>query len=85
MEKMMDMLKSTAKKAAEILLDVVKKTAETTTKLLAKGSGKAIGFVGGKVNKFAADNKQTLLLIGMAVSAAAMLTSGVFYLLGRKK
>lgn len=85
MEKMMDLFKSTAQKAAKILLDVVKKTAETTTKLLAKGSGKAIGFVGGKVNQFVADNKQPLLLVATCVSAAAMLTSGVFYLLGRKK
>lgn len=85
MEKMMDLLKNTAQKAAEILLDVVKKTAETTTKLLAKGSGKAAAFVGGKVKKAAQDYRQPLLLAAMAVSAAAMLVSGVFYLLGRKK
>lgn len=85
MKKIMVMLKSTAQKATEALLTVVKKTAEITTKLLAKGSGKAIEFVGGKVNKFVADKKQPLLLVATCVSAAVMLVSGVFYLLGRKK
>lgn len=85
MENVMSFLKDLAKKAAGFLLCVVKKTATTTTKLLAKGSGKAVEFVGGKVSKAAKDYKQPLLLVAMAVSAAAMLTSGVFYLLGRKK
>lgn len=85
MENVMPFLKGAAESAAEFLLGVVKKTAQTTTKLLAKGSGKAVQFVGGKVNRFAADNKQILLLVAMAVSAAAMVVSGVFYLLGRKK
>lgn len=85
MENVMSFLKDMAKKAADFLLCVVKTTATSTTKLLAKGSGKAAAFVGGKVKKVAVDYKQPLLLVAMAVSAAAMLTSGVFYLLGRKK
>lgn len=85
MEKVMDFVKCTAEKAGEFLLGVVKKTATATTKLLAKGSGKAASFVGGKVSKFVADKKQPLLLVATCVSAVAMLTSGVFYLLGRKK
>ena len=85
MEKVMDFLKCTAEKAGKFLLGVVKKTATTTTKLLAKGSGKAVEFVGGKVSKFAADKKQPLLLVATCVSAVAMLVFGIFYLLGRKK
>ena len=85
MEKVMDFVKCTAEKAGEFLLGVVKKTATTTTKLLAEGGSKAAGFVGGKVSKFVADKKQPLLLVATCVSAAAMLASGVFYLLGRKK
>ncbi len=85
MENVMSFLKDMAKKAADLLLCVVKKTATTTTKLLAKGSGKAAEFMGGKVSEVAKNYKQPLLLVAMVVSAAAMLTSGVFYLLGRKK
>ena len=85
MEKVMSFLINSAKKAADFLLCVVKKTAAATAKLLAKGGGKAIQFAGGKVSKFVSDNRQPLLLASMIISAAAMLLSGVFYLLGRRK
>ena len=85
MENVMSFLKELTKKAADCLLGIVKKTAAITTKLLAKGGGKALEFVGGKVNKFVTNKKQPLLLVATCVSAAAMMVSGVFYLLGRKK
>ncbi|MDO4810390.1 MAG: hypothetical protein Q3985_00465 [Eubacteriales bacterium] len=85
MEKVKYFLKNAAIQTAEFLLDIVKKTVATTTRLLAKGSGKLVKFAGAKVKQFAAVNKQPLLFAAMIVSAAAMVVSGVFFLLGRKK
>ena len=85
MEKVISFFREAAGKASEFFLEVVKATAETTTKLLAKASGKAAQFTGGQVKKFVSSNKQALLLAATIISAAAAIVSGVCFLLERKK
>ncbi len=96
MEQIVTTLTETGKKLLQAALKLVRGTAETTANMLGRAAGHAVVFLkdqtgalartaGGKAKAVARDHRQTLLIIGAAISALALIASLAGLLLGKKK
>lgn len=84
MEKVMNIMKETGKKVVNFLLGLVKKTAETTTCLLGKATGKVTGCLCAKAKEAVSAHRQGLLLGAAICSGVIAVASCVGYLLGKR-